>query len=158
MAAREDWEFRFKACSAMTAVFSAASIVIGGVAALYTYRQQGLAAEQLKQKELRQIEYNQKREIYYDLVDAAAAVSASTDKAEVDRNAARYWRLYYGKAHIAVIDASVYRAKVEFGKELKAAMERGAFPTHDLEGSTLELARAARDVLRAQNLFGGGNG
>lgn len=150
---KDDWKFRFDACSALTALATAASIVIGGVAALYTYRQQGIAAEDLKRKELRQLEYNQKREIYYELVDAAAGVSASLDKADAERNAARYWRIYYGKAHIAVIDDAVHDAKVAFARDLREVMKRGKFPTDELEGPTLMLSRAARDVLRAQNLF-----
>lgn len=149
----DEWEFRFKACGAVTAVCTALSIVIGGFAALYSYRQQGLAAEALKHKELRHMEYSQKREIYYELVDAAAAVSASLDKADAERNAARYWRLYYGKAHIAVIDEAVHKAKHAFALELEAAMKRGAFPTKDLQSAALVLARECRLVLRAQNLF-----
>jgi hypothetical protein len=39
MARPEDWEFRFKACSAIAAVVSALSIVVGGFVGLYTFRQ-----------------------------------------------------------------------------------------------------------------------
>jgi hypothetical protein len=141
------WELRFKACSAIAAVCTAGSIVIGGAAALHT-------AQSLKDKELRQHEYNQKREIYYELVDAAAGVSSSIDKSDAEKNAARFWRLYFGKAHIAVMDDNVYKAKKQFGRDLVKVMEKGTFPTEDLEGSTLALSRACQSVLLAQNLFG----
>src|SRR5262245_14163212 len=90
------WEFRFKACSAAAAIASALSIILG----LYTYTQQGKTAEALKLKELRLMEYQQKREVYYQLVDAASAVANSLNASEAASNAQRYRTLYYGKAHI----------------------------------------------------------
>lgn len=130
-----------------------ASVIVGGLAAISTYQHRSVVAQQLKDKELRQVEYAQKREIYYELVDTAARASASLSKADAERNAADYWRMYFGKAHIAVVDPSVLAAKTKFARGLVEALKRGNFPTTDLEGDVLELAEACQQVLKAENLF-----
>jgi hypothetical protein len=153
MVIREAWEFRFKAFAAAAAATSALSIVIGGVVGLYTFRQQGLAAAALKVRELRLIQYNEKKAVYYELVDAAATVAMSLTKEEAKRNAAKYSILYFGKAHIFAIDPSVRTAKITFHTAMAAALAAGDFPSYSLQKLSLELAAACSEVLQAENVF-----
>lgn len=150
---QDSWDFRFKFCSAAAAVVSALSIIIGGVVGLYTYRTQTQTAEALKLKELRLMEYQQKRELYYQLVDAASAVANSSDPTEAKMNAQRYATLYYGKAHIFAIDPTVNNAKISFFKAMNSALVKGEFPSSDLRANSLALATVCKDVLRAQDVF-----
>ena len=153
LATRENWEFRFKACSAIAAMASALSIVIGSFVGIYTFRQQGLAAEALKEKELLLMQYNQKKEVYYQLVDAAASVAMSSTKKEAERNATNYSVLYFGKAHIFAIDPSVSKAKIAFRSAMVEALKVGVFPSTPLQSASLDLAFACKEVLRAQDVF-----
>jgi hypothetical protein len=146
----EDWEFRFKALSAVATVVTAFSIVIGGLSALYTYKKQAQAQVEQKEKELRQIRYSQKRDVYYELADAAAAVATSNNPAEALVNATKYYRLYYGKAHIFAIDVSVSNAKIEFRKRLDEALSRGQWPSTELKSETLALTDACKTILRKE--------
>lgn len=147
---REDWEFRFKACSALTTVVTGASIIIGGISALNTYQEQAKLENKLKEKELRQIRYSQKREVFYELADAAAAVATSTSSSKALSNATKYYRLYYGKAHIFAIDVSVNNAKIEFRKQMDAALKKGVWPSDDLKTETLKLTDACKAVLQKE--------
>ncbi len=144
---REDWEFRFKACSAITTVFTAVSIVVGGISALKTYQEQAKIENRLKEKELRQIRYSQKRDVYYELADAAAVVAISTNSTEAHLNSTRFYRLYYGKAHIFAIDVSVNNAKIEFRKRLDEALAKGKWPSYDLKSEALMLTDSCKAVL-----------
>ena len=63
MAANETWELRFKACAAIAAAVSTLGLVFGGVFGLYTYYQQGIAVEASKEKELRLMQFNQKKNV-----------------------------------------------------------------------------------------------
>lgn len=147
---REAWEFRFKAFSAITTVVTALSIIGGGLTALSTYRRQSAIENRLKEKELRQIRYTQKREVYYELADAAAAVATSTNQADALVHATKYYRLYYGKAHIFAIDVSVNNAKIEFRKKLDEAMASGKWPSDELKAETLKLTDACKAVLQKE--------
>jgi len=147
---REDWEFRFKACSAVTTVVTAISIVAGGLSALSTYKKQSELENKLKEKELRQMRYAQKRDVYYELADAAAAVATSTNQADALLHATKYYRLYYGKAHIFAIDVSVNNAKIEFRKRLDEAMSRAKWPSDDLKSETLKLTDACKAILQKE--------
>jgi hypothetical protein len=150
MAIDDRWEFRFKTCTAAAALASAASIVLGGFVGIYTFRQQGFAAEALKEKELRLIQYMQKRDVYYELVDAAAAVAVSRSKEDADRNAVRFAGLFFGKAHIFAIDPVVSQAKVAFNAAMISALQEGKFPSGALQSASLDLARACSGVLQAE--------
>ena len=145
---REAWEFRFKAFSAVTTILTAISVVIGGLSALHTYKKQARAQIEQKKKELRHIRYTQKRDVYYELADAAAAVATSANSADAMANATKYYRLYYGKAHIFAIDPSVNNAKIEFRKKLDEALSKGQWPSTDLKSETLALTDACKSVLR----------
>lgn len=153
MTQREDWEFRFKACAAVTAVATAISIVVGGGVALYTYREQVQTAENLKRKEIRMLEYNQKREVYFELVDSAATVASSVNKADAEKNSARFYALYFGKAHIAVVEDAVYTAKKKFSRALQAALAAGKWPNDDLDMPALNLSKACSVALNARKVI-----
>ena len=145
---RDDWEFRFKACSALTTVVTGVSIIVGGISALNTYQEQAKLENKLKEKELRQMRYSQKREVFYELADAAAAAATSANQSEALLNATKYYRLYYGKAHIFAIDVSVNNAKIEFRKKLDAALAKGVWPSDDLKSETLALTDACKAILQ----------
>lgn len=147
---RENWEFRFKACSAITSVITAFSIVAGGLTALGTYRKQADIENRLKEKELRQMRYAQKRDVYYELADAAAAVATSTSQTEARVHSTKYYRLYYGKAHIFAIDASVNNAKIEFRQKLDEAVSRAKWPSDDLKAEALKLTDTCKSVLQKE--------
>ena len=147
---REDWEFRFKACSAIATVVTALSIIVGGLSALHTYEKQAKAQLELKEKELKQMRYSQKRDVYYELADAAAAVATSTNATDALVNATKYYRLYYGKAHIFAIDVSVNNAKIEYRKKLDEALSKGQWPSSDLKSETLSLTDACKAILRKE--------
>lgn len=151
-----NWEMRFKACTALAAVCSAGSILIGGFVGLHTYQKQVSASRELKVKELLQIEYAQKREIYYELVDAAAAFASSPDLETAHTNAARYWKIYLGRAHIVVTEEPVIRAKIDFGQFMKSALQQGTFPnnTNELKTATLALSDACKEALMPDAFFG----
>jgi hypothetical protein len=151
---RETWEFRFKGYSALASVISAASIIVGGIVGIHTFVEKNEAAEALRLKELRLMEFQQKRDVYYELVDAASAVANSLSKAEASVNAQRYATLYYGKAHIFAIDPTVAQAKIVYFTAMRTALEKGVFPSTDLQASSLALSSACKDVLRAQDVFG----
>lgn len=102
---------------------------------------------------MRLIEYSQKRDVYYELVDAAATVASSLSKADGEKHAAHFYALYFGKAHVAVIDSTVYDAKKQFSHALQRALAAGAWPTDDLDMPALELSKACQKVLRAQNVI-----
>ena len=146
----EHWEFRFKACSAITTVVTALSIIVGGLGALHTYQKQAKAQIEQKEKELRQMRYSQKRDVYYELADTAAAVATSTNAADALMNATKYYRLYYGKAHIFAIDVSVNNAKIEFRKRLDEALSKGQWPSPDLKSETLLLTDECKAILRKE--------
>jgi hypothetical protein len=112
-----------------------------------------LVAEAIKLKELRLAQYNQKKDVYYELVDAAASVAMSHTKKEAERNAAKYSTLYFGKAHIFVIDQSVNKAKIAFRSAMLDALKAGTFPSAALQSAPLDLARACSEVLRAEDVF-----
>ena len=150
MVTREDWEFRFKVCSAVATVVTALSIIVGGLSALHTYQKQAMAQVEQKEKELRQLRYSQKRDVYYELADTAAAVATSTSASDALTNATKYYRLYYGKAHIFAIDASVNNAKIEFRKRLDEALSKGQWPSADLKSETLLLTDACKAILRKE--------
>lgn len=97
--------------------------------------------------------FNQKKEVYYELVEAAATVAASPTKEEGIKNAARYRALYFGRAHIFAIDPAVNAAKVDFYVEMNSVLKSDGFPTNKLDGITLRLSSACKDVLRVQDIF-----
>ena len=150
MAIDDRWEFRFKTSTAAAALASAASIVLGGLVGIYTFRQQGLAAEALKERELRLMQYMQKRDVHYELVDAAASVAVSQSKEDADRNAVRFAGLFFGKAHIFAIEPAVIQAKVAFNAAMISALHEGKFPSGALQSASLDLARACSGVLQAE--------
>jgi len=153
MEQREVWEFRFKGISALATIVSALSIIIGGCVALYTYQEQGKAAAYLKRKEMRLMEYDKKRDVYYEMVDAAATVATSLDARDAELKAARFKALYFGKAHIAVVDEDVLNAKVNFYTALQSALKSGTWPTKVLYSSALELSTACQEALLAHKFI-----
>ena len=147
----ERWELWFKACSAADAVAS----TLGLIAGLYTCHQQSVAANALKEKELRLLQYNQKKEVYYELSDAAAAVATSRTKQDALKIAAKISTLYFGRAHIFAIDPAVNSDKISFYSKMQGALKKGTFPSDDLEFAALSLTNACREVLRVQDIFSG---
>lgn len=151
---RATWEFRFKAFTALATIVSMVSIIVGAVVGIRTYVEKSDAEQAIKLKELRLMEYQQKRDVYYQLVDAASAVANSRTKAEAITNAQRYATLYFGKAHIFAIDKSVADAKIAFYTAMAGALAKNEFPSYELQASTLALSHACKEVLRAQDVFG----
>ena len=152
--ATRNWDLIFKGCGAVAAIVSAIGLVAGGIFGLYTYREQGIAADAARQKELRLMQYSQKKDIYYELVDAASTFASSTTKAEAEKNAARYNALYFGRAHIFAIDPKVNASKIAFHAALEAALARGNFPTKDLDDDVLALADACKRYLAVEDVLG----
>lgn len=93
MSSEEKWELRFKACGAIAAIVSAIGLIVGGFFGLYSYRHQGMASDALKEKELRLMQYSQKKDVYSELVDAAASVATSQTKEDAMKNAIKYLTL-----------------------------------------------------------------
>ena len=145
----EKWEFWFKGCSAVAAVVSAISIVVGGAVGLHTYREQVAHDEYLKRKEIRLMRYRLSRDSYFELIDAAAGVASSPNKADAQINTANFYKLYFGKAHL-VSDGAVYEAKKAFSRALQKAIEKGVWPTDDLDMPALDLTKACATILKAE--------
>ena len=141
------WEPRFKAFGAVATVVSMIGLVAGGVFGLYRYVAQ-------QEKEIRLAQYNQKKELYYELVDAAAAVGSSLTKDEALRNAQKYSILYFGRAHIFVIDPEVVTGKEAFHKAMENALQEGVFPSKQLQLDALSLAMDCANVLHINDVFG----
>ena len=149
----QKWEPRFKACGALAAIVSALGLVAGGAFGLYTFRQQGISAEAQREKEFRLMQFNLKKEVYYELVEAAATVATSPTVEDAIKNAAKYKVVYFGRAHMFAIDPTVSDAKIAFYRRLLEVLEKGKFPTTELEGATLQLSIACMEVLRVRELF-----
>lgn len=149
----EKWERYFKVCNAIAAIATTLGLMGGGAFGLYTYYQQGLSEKDLKQQEIRLLQYNQKKEVYYELADAAAAVASSTNKRDAMQKAAKFSTLYLGRAHILAIDTDVKDAKIEFQTEMQKALKSDAFPSIELRDKALSLAIACRNTLRVEEIF-----
>ncbi len=120
MPSEDKWERYFKVCGAAAAITTILSVLFGGWFGLYTYYHQ-------KKHELALMEYSLKKDAYYKLVDTATAVAYSKNKADANQKAAKFSTLYFGRAHIFVVDYDVRKAKEAFYGELDDALKSGAF-------------------------------
>jgi len=122
---------------------------------LYTYYHQGM-------RELVLMEYNLKKDAYYELVDAATAVAHSKNKADAIRKADKFNILFLGRSHLFVVDHDVRKAKEMFSGELDAALKSGVFwsegtPTSEiLRKRARELRDACREALNIEEIFSNG--
>ena len=153
MSNSEKRDIFFKACGAIAAIASTLGLICGGIFGLYTYYKKSEEANSLKIQEIRLAQYSQKKEVYYELVDAAAAIASSTNKDDAVRNATKYLSLYFGRAHILAISDEVRNAKQKFRRTLLKELRSGYIPSKDLEYAALELAEACRKELGIDVLF-----
>lgn len=142
------WEKRTKIGSFIATCISAASIIIGGIVGIYSYQEQSRRENQLKEEELRLRRYNDARSLYFELISAASAVGASTSREEAIGKFADYTKIYFGKAHIFVLDDDVHNAKIEFYDGVKPLLLTEEFPSRKISKIGLNLAEHCKESLK----------
>lgn len=153
MPAEKTWEFTFRACGAVAAIVSAAGILAGGAFGLIQYKEQGISAELQRDKELRLLEYDQKKNVYYDLSEAAVYVAHSRTLAEARLRVPEFELIYYGRAHILAMDPEVITAKTAFQDALLKALKAGQFPSDRLQAEAFTLTTAVQKALKVEDIF-----
>ncbi|CAB1083658.1 hypothetical protein D1AOALGA4SA_11200 [Olavius algarvensis Delta 1 endosymbiont] len=152
MPSEDKWERYFKLCGAAAAIATILGVLFGGGFGLYTYYHQ-------KQHELALMVYNLKKDAYYELVDAATAIAYSKNKEDAHQKAAKFNTLYFGRAHIFVVDHVVKKAKLAFYSQLDDALKSGDFwsegtaSSEDLRRKAVELRNACREALNVEEIF-----
>jgi hypothetical protein len=150
MQSEEKWERFFKACAATAAIASTLGLIVGGGFGLYTYYHQGA-------KEIRLMQYNLKKDVYYKLADAAAAVGSSTNKEDATQNATKFSTLYFGQAHILAVDSEVTSEKMAFYEKMQEELNSDNFPDNfpneNLQRAANFLSNACRKELRVEDIF-----
>lgn len=153
MPTEKTWDFVFRACGAFAAVISTVGIVAGGAFGLIQYQDQGKAAKLQREKELRLMEYDQKKEVYYALSEAAVYVAHSRTLDEARSRIPDFEVIYFGRAHILAMDQGVKDAKAAFQSALRSAIENGQFPSGQLQSEAFKLTSAIQRALRVEEIF-----
>ena len=149
MPSQEKWERYVKICGAAAAIATILGVLFGGGFGLYTYYQQG-------ERELALMEYNLKKDAYYELVDAAISVAFCEIKEDAIREADKFNILFLGRAHLFVVDHNVEEAKRMFYGEMDAALKpdaRWSESMHTLRERAVELRDACRKALNIEEIF-----
>jgi hypothetical protein len=119
-------ESNLKVYDRILATVSVIGLIIGGVWGLYSHFQQKAAEAlqrdqeiELRKHELDLLIFQEKKEAYLALCDAACEVVACQDRAEVAERSRAFRKLFYGRAHIiADPDPEVSDKKIEFNNKL----------------------------------------
>ena len=141
------WEHRARIGTFFASCTSALSIVIGGIVGIYTYHEQALRQSSIRADELKFRKYNDARDMYFELINSAAAVGAATSRVEAQEKFSAYTTIYFGKAHVYVIDDAVYDAKKEFYYKTKDLIATEEFPSRKISLIGYELAKRCRESL-----------
>ena len=123
---------------------------------LISYAHQGKADRDLKRREIQLTIYREKKEIYYPLCESASAIVSSGSAQEAKDDIRKYMTLYYGKAHLVVIDPAVHDAKIAFKRRLIQWVKEGGNspPPEDLIELALTLTGACQENLDPRIVFG----
>jgi hypothetical protein len=141
------WERRYKIASFIATGISTLSVIAGGVFGLYTYHQKSAQENLLRSEELRLRKYTQVREMYFQLVDAAAAVGTSNSKAQAVERLSEFDRIYFGRAHIYVLDKNVADAKIKFYWNAHELIDKENFPSRNISKYALLLSTSCKNSL-----------
>jgi hypothetical protein len=144
---KHDWDRYAKIATVCSVVFSTLGLLAGGAFGLYTYREQGLAQVEARNKVFHEQKYMQLKEVYGQLVDAAAAVGSSLSKEEALEKLRLFDTIYFGRAHIFVIDDAVTDGKIEFYRLAHQEVLKEEFPSRNLQKHALQLADICRQAL-----------
>jgi hypothetical protein len=156
MPTETSWEFTFKACGAIAAIVSAVGILAGGAFGLIQYQKQVETAERQGKMELDLLKYDQKKDVYYDLSEAAVYVAHSRTLAEANQRVEKFELIYFGRAHILAMDSEVMTAKANFYKVLLAVLKKGSFPSDQLQAEAFLLTTACQKALKVEQIFSSG--
>lgn len=149
-------EFKFKLFDRGLATISALGLICSGLFGLASYANQGKADRELKRREIQLTIYRVKKEVYYPLCESASAIVSSGSAHEARKDIKKYMTLYYGKAHLVVIDPAVHDAKIAFKKRLLewVKQEGNSPPPEDLIALALKLTGACQTYLDPRTVLG----
>ncbi len=85
--------------------------------------------------------------MYFQLVDAATAVGTASSKGEALLRLADYDKVYFGRAHIYVLDNKVGYAKKKFYWNAHELVETEEFPSRAISEWALELSQSCKESL-----------
>jgi hypothetical protein len=146
--ARDDkLDRRIKFGNFLIAIISALSVIVSGIIGVCTYRQSALKEEAAQQQEQSLRKYNQLRDLYFQLVDAAAAVGTANSRKEAIAKLNEFDRIYFGKAHVFVLDENVRRAKIKFYWNVHELINTEHFPSRKISLLALDLSSSCKDSL-----------
>ncbi len=149
-------EYKFKLFDRCLASVSAVGLISSGLFGLISYTNQKKADSELRRREIQLTIYREKKEVYYPLCESAAAIVSSGSLDEARKHVKDYMTLYYGKAHLVVIDPTVSRAKIEFATSLMDWVneKKPNPPPDDLTGLALRLTEACQENLDPRKVLG----
>jgi len=75
------------------------------------------------------------------------------DKDDAEQKAAKFTTLYFGRAHIFVVDRNVMVAKINFNIELEKALKSGAIWSEELRRKAVMLRDACKEALNVEEIF-----
>ncbi len=135
-------ESNLKVYDRILATISILGIVFGGIWGFYSHLQQRVAeakqsekqklAEakqkdeeiQLRKHELDLLIFQEKKDAYYALCDAACDIVACRNRKEVEERSRVFLKMYFGRAHIiAEADSAVSKKKIDFKNRLMSYLD-----------------------------------
>lgn len=158
-------ESNLKVYDRVLATVSILGIVSGGIWGFYSHIQQRVAEASQKDKEieLRKHEldlliFQERKEAYLALCDAACEIVACKDRQEVAERSRAFRKMYYGRAHIiADPDPVVGDMKVAFNNKLTSYLtgddkESTKSPYLYFGGAALDLTKSCRKHIDPRQL------
>lgn len=143
-------EANLKLYDRVLATVSAIGLIAGGVWGLFTYANSKSNEARHRVEDLNRQVFNDRKEAYLRLVDAACEIVGCRDRSEVEKKSRAFLTLYAGRAHvIADPDSEVTQKKISFKNRLIDYMEgenkeSKELPFHFFKDAALELTDACR--------------
>ena len=135
---------------------STIALIIGGIWSLNGFMQAHNKENNLRQQQIKLAIFNDKKAVYYDLVDAESEIASCNTYDEVIVAQKHFRKLYVGRAHIiAGLDKDVNIQKIAFNKLLdKYLKEKPAkTPFNYFAIQTLKLGDICKKNLDITTIF-----
>lgn len=143
------WRPRFEVVQAVSATCAAIGIVAGGLFALFQYYHQIETENALRRQELALAMFTIRKDTYFELADAAAAIANSSSAEVAAPNILRFNTAYDGRSHAFDLDPEVRNAKILFHR----AMDSATFPSTGLKACAQLLDDAIHQALHFEAAF-----
>ena len=153
--AAHPFEAKLKFYDRILATCTALLMIVGVCWGVYKYLDNQRQAIKLRQLEYDLMVFQEKKQTYLALVDAASEIAACKNHHEVRDKAPLFLKLYYGRAHaIVALDPPVSKEKIAFGKRLRTYLDDNSEePPHKHFGKpALALTMACRDHIDPRQL------